>query len=76
MGAVKAIATELFELNVNVDFKNPDDVFDLVVDMQLCNRKLSPFMVEVIWPYMGISSLERLWDSQEFLDAMAWHEKA
>lgn len=79
MGAVKAIALELEELDVDVNFDNADDLFDLVIDTQLSNHMLSPLMVEMIWGVLRTNCnknnpIDRLWDSQEFLDGMAWHE--
>jgi hypothetical protein len=81
MGIMKAIAIELEELEADVNFDWADDVFDLVIDTQLYNTKLSSLMIKAIWSQMFSDrdtgkGLDRLWDSQEFLDGMAWHEVA
>jgi hypothetical protein len=81
MGAYKAIAMELEELEAEVNFDCADDIFDLVVDAQLGNTKLSPLMIRMIWGTLGLHSdsgnpIDRLWSIKEFRDVMAWHEMA
>ena len=81
MGIMKTIAIELEELEAEVDFDCADDIFDLVVDAQLGNTKLSPLMILMIWETIRLhtdsgDAIDRLWSIKEFRDVMAWHEMA
>ena len=74
MGAVKAIYTELQELDAEVDFANTDDVFDLVIDTKLSGVKLSDlmrkFIIENIYENVRLQPL--MWN-EEFVTSLEWH---
>lgn len=74
MGAVKAIYTELQELDAEVDFSNADDVFDLVIDSKLSGVKLSDlmrkFIIENIYENVRLQPL--MWN-EEFVTSLEWH---
>lgn len=79
MGAMKDIDIELQDFNCDgYSLSNADDVFDLVVDAQLTNRKLSALLLSAIRYYLAEDSytdgpLARLWLNGEFRDALEWH---
>lgn len=74
MGAVKAIYTELQELDAEVNFANADDVFDLVIDTKLSGVKLSDlmrkFIIENIYENVRLQPL--MWN-EEFVTSLEWH---
>lgn len=74
MGAVKAIYTELQELDAEVDFSNADDVFDLVIDSKLSGVMLSDlmrkFIIENIYENVRLQPL--MWN-EEFVTSLEWH---
>lgn len=74
MSAMKAIFTELQELDMEVDFNNRDDLFYLVIDARLSNFKLSPLMCKaVLGSIEDNESFLDLLALDEFVSAMEWH---
>lgn len=74
MSAMKALYTELEELNVEVDFNNRDDIYDLVVDMRLGGVKLSPLMCRaVVGCLEDDAAIQSLVWNDEFVSALEWH---
>ena len=51
MGVMKTIDIELQDMDVEVDFGNYDDIFDLIVDAQLTNTFLSPLLLSYDQPH-------------------------
>lgn len=74
MGVYKTIDIELQELDVEVDFTNADDLFDLVVDSKLSGVKLSELIrkliVNNVYEYENLRSL--MWN-EEFVSCLEWH---
>ena len=73
MSAMKEIFTELEELNVEVNFNNRDDLYDMAVDMRLAGVKLSLLMCKAILGSVEDNEFFDLMDSDEFVSAMEWH---
>lgn len=74
MGAFKQLDIEMQELNVDCDITNSEDIFDLLVDMQLAGTKLSPLMLDAITEAMKADpSMVWLFASDEFAQAWSWH---
>lgn len=78
MGAMKAIDIELQEFDfAYCDLSNRDDVFDLIVDAQLTDTKLSKLLLRAVRFYLVEDSyrdgpLSSLWLSDEFVKALSW----
>lgn len=74
MGVYKTIDIELQELDVEVDFTNADDLFDLVVDSKLSGVKLSELIrkliVNNVYEYENLRQL--MWN-EEFVSCLEWH---
>lgn len=74
MGVYKTLDIELQELDMEVDFTNRDDIFDLVIDSKLSNVKLSPLMLKAIVSQINeYPHLQPLMWFREFIEAMDWH---
>ena len=73
MGYMKQIDIELQDMDIEVDFGNYDDIFDLIVDTQLAGVKLSPIMLQYIQYRMTESvHLMSLMGLPEFVEALEW----
>lgn len=74
MGIYKDLDIELQELDMEIDFTNRDDLFDLVVDSKLAGVKLSRYMLRfVLANIFGDDRLSSLAFNEEFDDALGWH---
>jgi len=78
MGVMKEIDIELQELDfAYCDLSNRDDVFDLIVDAELTETKLSKLLLQAVRYYLVEDSfrdgpLASLWLSDEFVKALSW----
>ena len=73
MGFMKTIDIELQDMNVEVDFDNYDDIFDLIVDAQLTNTFLSPLLLSYVVSRLDDDErLNGLYESIEFVEALEW----
>jgi len=73
MGAMKTIDIELQDMDIEVDFDNYDDIFDLIVDARLTNTFLSPLLLSYVVSRLNDSErLGKLYDSVEFFEALEW----
>jgi hypothetical protein len=74
MGIMKTIAIELEELDAEVDFDNADDLFDLVIDTQISNHKLSKVILQyIVHSINEYPHLQWLRVNDEFRGAFDWH---
>lgn len=74
MGVYKTIDIELQELDVDVDFTNADDLFDLVVDSKLSGVKLSELIRKLIVNNVyEFENLRGLMWNEEFVSCLEWH---
>lgn len=73
MGVMKALDIELQELDAEVDLTNCEDVFDLVVDTHLSNKRLSKLMMLYIAHELVKPSHRWLLSNDEFMDCWDWH---
>jgi hypothetical protein len=74
MGIMKTIAIELEELDAEVDFDNADDLFDLVIDTQISNHKLSKVILQyIVHSINDYPHLQWLRMNDEFRGAFDWH---
>ena len=74
MGIMKTIAIELEELDAEVDFDCADDLFDLVIDTQIANHKLSKLILQYILSNINdYPHLQWLRVNDEFRGAFEWH---
>lgn len=73
MGAMKQIDIELQDMDVEVDFGNYDDIFDLIVDARLTNTFLSPLLLSYVVSRLDDDErLNGLYESIEFVEAFEW----
>lgn len=73
MGAMKQIDIELQDMDVEVDFDNYDDIFDLIVDARLTNTFLSPLLLSYVVSRLDDDErLNGLYESIEFVEALEW----
>ena len=73
MGAMKQIDIELQDMDVEVDFGNYDDIFDLIVDARLTNTFLSPLLLSYVVSRLDDDErLNCLYESIEFVEALEW----
>ena len=73
MGAMKQIDIELQDMDVEVDFGNYDDIFDLIVDARLTNTFLSPLLLSYVVSRLDDDErLGNLYQSAEFVEALEW----
>ena len=73
MGAMKQIDIELQDMDVEVDFGNYDDIFDLIVDARLTNTFLSPLLLSYVVSRLDDDErLNGLYESIEFVEALEW----
>ena len=73
MGFMKTIDIELQDMDVEVDFDNYDDIFDLIVDARLTNTFLSPLLLSYVVSRLDDDErLNGLYESIEFVEALEW----
>lgn len=73
MGFMKTIDIELQDMDVEVDFDNYDDIFDLIVDARLTNTFLSPLLLSYVVSRLDDDErLNSLYESIEFVEALEW----
>ena len=73
MGFMKTIDIELQDIDVEVDFDNYDDIFDLIVDARLTNTFLSPLLLSYVVSRLDDDErLNSLYESIEFVEALEW----
>ena len=73
MGFMKTIDIELQDMDVEVDFDNYDDIFDLIVDARLTNTFLSPLLLSYVVSRLDDDErLNGLYESIEFVEALDW----
>jgi hypothetical protein len=74
MGIYKTLDIELQELDMEINFTNRDDLFDMVIDSKLSGVKLSDLMrkliVNNIHQYVHLQPL--MWN-EEFVTSLEWH---
>lgn len=73
MGAYKTLDIELQELDADVDLRNSEDVFDLVIDTHLSNKPLSRLMLTAIAYELAKPTHRWLMRNDEFFDCWDWH---
>jgi hypothetical protein len=74
MGVYKTLDIELQELDMEVNFSNKDDLFDLVIDSKLSNVKLSDLMRKCVVSniYENVHLQPLMWN-EEFVTSLEWH---